>query len=168
MRRSTSNSDHSARAGLHAIPSRPFRSSLRILVLLPFLNFFSRTGAEKLFGFSEPALQIPDRALRRSWLWFDPSALGVNVDRTLNVGHLLSGQYMSSPPGLGAKGPGLFSLSVPFPPDMLYYLTPALSAWSAEPGDTVTGTDQGRKPRGALPCRIAAWGHPGRVVLSPV
>ena len=87
------NSDHSAHAGLHAIPSRPFRSSPRISVLFPFLNFFSRTGAEKLFGFSEPAPQIPDRELRRLWLWFDPSALGVNVDRTLNVGHLLSGQY---------------------------------------------------------------------------
>ena len=85
VRRSTPNSVHSARAGLHAIPSRPFRSSLRISVLLPFLNFFSRTGAEKLFGFSEPAPQIPDRALCRLWLWFDPSALGVNVDRTLNT-----------------------------------------------------------------------------------
>ena len=47
-----------------------------------FWTVFSRTGAEKLFGLSEPAPQIPDRELRRLWLWFDPSALGVNVDRT--------------------------------------------------------------------------------------
>ena len=93
------------------------------------------------------------------------------MDRTLNAEQSLIGQYdeFTGPPGLGAKGPGsVFSLSVPSPPDMLYYLTPALSAWSAEPGDTETGTDQGRKPRGALPCQIAAWGHPGRVVLSSV
>ena len=41
-----------------------------------------RTGAEKLLGLSEPAPQIPDRGIRHLWLWFDPSALGVNVDRT--------------------------------------------------------------------------------------
>ena len=91
------------------------------------------------------------------------------MDRTLNVSQTLIGQYDEfTAQASGRKAPGLSSLSVPFPPDMLYYLTPALSAWSAEPGDTETGTDQGRKPRGALPCRIAAWGHPGRVVLSSV
>ena len=59
------------------------------------------------------------------------------MDRTLNAEQSLIGQYdeFTGPPGLGAKGPGsVFSLSVPFPPDMLYYPTPALSARSAKPG----------------------------------
>ena len=75
-------------------PSRQLKQLARdISVCCLFWTVFSRTGAEKLLGLSEPAPQIPDRAFRHFWLWFDPSALGVNVDRTLNVGHLLSGQY---------------------------------------------------------------------------
>ena len=59
------------------------------------------------------------------------------MDRTLNVGHLLSGQYDEfTVQASGRKAPGLFSLSVPsrFLCDMLYYPTPALSARSAKPG----------------------------------
>ena len=75
-------------------PSRQLKQLARdISVCSFFWTVFSRTGGEILLGLSEPAPQIPDRALRHFWLWFDPSALGVNVDRTLNVGHLLSGQY---------------------------------------------------------------------------
>ena len=40
-----------------------------------FLNFFSRTGAEKLFGLSEPVPEIPHRNPRRFVVLFDPSAL---------------------------------------------------------------------------------------------
>ena len=64
-------------------PSRQLKQLARdISVCCLFWTVFSRTGAEKLLGLSEPAPQIPDRALRHFWLWFDPSALGVNVDRT--------------------------------------------------------------------------------------
>ena len=59
------------------------------------------------------------------------------MDRTLNMGHLLSGQYDEFiVQASGRKAPGLFSLSVPsrFLCDMLYYPTPALSARSAKPG----------------------------------
>ena len=64
-------------------PSRQLKSLLTTYRPVAFFGlFFSQTGAEKLLGLSEPAPQIPGRALRHFWLWFDPSALGVNVDRT--------------------------------------------------------------------------------------
>ena len=113
MRHSGSNSHRVANAGPRPSPSRQLKQLARdISVCCLFWTVFSRTGAEKLLGLSEPAPQIPDRALRHFWLWFDPSALGVNVDRTLNVGRLLSGQYDEfTAQASGRNAPGLFSLS---------------------------------------------------------
>ena len=86
MRHSGSNSHRVANAGPRPSPSRQLKQLVRdISVCCLFWTVFSRTGAEKLLGLSEPAPQIPDRALRHFWLWFDPSALGVNVDRTLDT-----------------------------------------------------------------------------------
>ena len=94
VRHSGSRSHRVASAGPRPSPSRQLSKLARdISVCCLFWTVFSRTGAEKLLGLSEPAPQIPDRELCRLWLWFDPSALGVNVGRTLNMGHLLSGQY---------------------------------------------------------------------------
>ena len=87
MRHSGSNSHRVANAGPRPSPSRQLKQLARdISVCCLFWTVFSRTGAEKLLGLSEPAPQIPDRALRHFWLWFDPSALGVNVDR-MHTGH---------------------------------------------------------------------------------
>ena len=83
VRHSGSRSHRVASAGPRPSPSRQLSKLARdISVCFLFWTVFSRTGAEKLLGLSEPAPQIPDRALRHFWLWFDPSALGVNVDRT--------------------------------------------------------------------------------------
>ena len=72
-------------------PSRQLKTSFATYRSVAFFGlFFSRTGAEKLLGLSEPAPQIPDRALRHFWLWFDPSALGVKVDRTQDTRALLT------------------------------------------------------------------------------
>ena len=113
VRHSGSRCHRVASAGPRPSPSRQLKQPARdISVCCLFWTVFSRTGAEKLFGFSEPAPQIPDRRFRHFWLWFDPSALGVNVDRTLNVGHSLSGQYDEfTAQASGRKAPGLFSLS---------------------------------------------------------
>ena len=83
VRHSGSRSHRVASAGPRPSPFATVENLLRdISVCCLFWTVFSRTGAEKLLGLSEPAPQIPDRALRHFWLWFDPSALGVNVDRT--------------------------------------------------------------------------------------
>ena len=83
VRHSGSRSHRVASAGPRPSPLRQLKQLARdISVCCLFWTVFSRTGAEKLLGLSEPAPQIPDRALRHFWLWFDPSALGVNVDRT--------------------------------------------------------------------------------------
>ena len=83
VRHSGSNSHRVANAGPRPSPFETVENLARdISVCCLFWTVFSRTGAEKLLGLSEPAPQIPDRALRHFWLWFDPSALGVNVDRT--------------------------------------------------------------------------------------
>ena len=83
VRHSGSRSHRVASAGPRPSPSRQLSKLARdISVCFLFWTVFSRTGAEKLLGLSEPAPQIPDCELRRLWLLFDPSALGVNVDRT--------------------------------------------------------------------------------------
>ena len=80
VRHSGSRSHRVASAGPRPSPSRQLSKLARdISVCFLFWTVFSRTGAEKLLGLSEPAPQITDRALRHFWLWFDPSALGVNV-----------------------------------------------------------------------------------------
>ena len=83
VRHSGSNSHRVANAGPRPSPSRQLKQLARdISVCCLFWTVFSRTGAEKLLGLSEPTPQIPGRALCHFWLWFGPSALGVNVDRT--------------------------------------------------------------------------------------
>ena len=115
MRHSGSNSHRVANAGPRPSPSATVEKLARdISVCCLFWTVFSLTGAEKLLGLSEPAPQIPDRALRHFWLWFDPSALGVNVDRTLNMRAFLTVKLLhfynldssNKPPDPGATSQG--------------------------------------------------------------
>ena len=120
VRHSGSNSHRVANAGPRPSPFATVENLLRdISVCCLFWTVFSRTGAEKLLGLSEPALQIPDRALRHFWLWFDPSALGVNVDRTQDTRafltvKLLHFNHTSTAPTSPDPGPPLRARPGPF------------------------------------------------------
>ena len=104
VRHSGSNSHRVANAGPRPSPSRQLKQLARdISVCCLFWTVFSRTGAEKLLGLSEPAPQIPDCAFRHFWLWFDPSALGVNVDRTRDTRAFLTVKLLHFYPNLDSS-----------------------------------------------------------------